>query len=92
VSKGDTKLSFRVFGSMSIEGCGDGVMCSFRAFRRKKTGAEEPYDVKLQLCRWQVRSFIEEVAKMHVRDRERLANEARRIEREINAIKEPVTT
>jgi hypothetical protein len=64
---------------------------TIRAHRKKTTGDYEFFEIDLAVGRWSVQQLARQIASMHVRDRERLAREMARIEREVAAIKEPET-
>lgn len=85
----ETKLALNSLGHLMLEGTGDGLMLTMRAFRKQKTGNYEHYTLAIELPRFLIKSLAQQIASMHVRDRERLEAEAARIEREINAISEP---
>jgi len=70
----------------SIEGCGDEVKFKVRGHRKNAAGNYEHYTLELTACRHSVRMILAELRKMHVRDRERLAREATRIEREVREL------
>lgn len=70
----------------SIEGCGDELVFNVNAWRENKHGRYEGYTLEFRTGRCAVRTILGELRKMHLRDRERLAQEARRIEREIKEL------
>lgn len=75
-----------VFNLDGIEGTGDSVVVVVSAERRTKAGTPERHNLRLKICRFGVMQFLRELAKMHVRDRDRLIAEKLRIEHEINAL------
>lgn len=70
----------------SIEGCGDALVFKVNAWRENKAGKHESYALELKACRYSARILLRELRKMHVRDRERIASEQARIDREIREL------
>lgn len=78
-------------GNIEVAGEGDGVRLKLSAHRKKKNGDYEFFEMDIELGRWVVQRLARQIATMHVRDRERLTRETARIEKEIDAIKQPET-
>lgn len=72
----------------SIEGCGDELVFRVNAWRENKTGRYEGYVFEFRTGRCAVRAILSELRKMHLRDRARLAAEAKLIEREVRQLTE----
>lgn len=70
-----------------IIGSGDELKLTVRAIRQKRTGRYESYEITLQMDRFNVRRFLEQVRLLHVRDRERMTREAERIESELSSVR-----
>lgn len=85
----ERKLALVTASRITLEGDGDDLKLKVRAHRKKKTGDYEFYSIELAIGRWTVQQLARQIATMHERDRARLAKEAARIEREIEAIKQP---
>lgn len=78
-------------GRIEIEGCGDELTLKARTHRVNKVGNYELYDLELSVDRYVIQYLARQIATMHERDRQRLANELARIQREVDAIKQPDT-
>jgi hypothetical protein len=61
---------------------------TFRAELERRRAREVPVEVTVQLTRPNIACLLGQIAKMHKRDRARLAEEARRISREIATLEE----
>jgi hypothetical protein len=85
------KLSLVTGSRIVLEGEGDDLHIKLRAHRKKRTGDYEFFEIDLSVGRWLVQQLGRQIATMHARDRERLAREAARIDREIQAIQQPET-
>lgn len=72
-----------------LEGCGDELVLVMQAERRTRAGTPEQYKLRLKIYRCGVRELLQQFAKMHVRDRERIAQEAQRIEDERHILVRP---
>lgn len=70
----------------TIEGSGGEITFNVNGHRALKSGRVERYQIVFQACRFSVAQLQREIRKMHIRDRERLAMEAKRIEREIREL------
>lgn len=70
----------------AIEGCGDELVFKLHGWRTTKAGTLVNYQLELKGCRHSVRQLLEELRKMHLRDRERLHREEARIVREVNSL------
>jgi hypothetical protein len=65
-----------------LTGSGGEITWKVRGWRTTKTGRHVSYDLELTGCRHSIRQMLAEIRKMHLRDRERLAQEQARIVRE----------
>lgn len=79
------KLSLRP-SLESIEGCGEELVFKVNAWRENGRGRYEGYVFEFRTGRCAVGTILRELRKMHLRDRERLAAEARLIDREIRTL------
>ncbi len=70
-----------------VDGCGDELTFKVRGHRTTKGGTTEFYELTLCVCRYSVLHLQRALRDMHKRDRARLENEQRRIEREITELK-----
>lgn len=71
---------------VEVTGCGDGVTFKVNPWRTTKGGTHERYLLEISVCRNSVRTILGELRKMHMRDRDRLAREQARIDREIRQL------
>lgn len=85
----DKKLQLTTGRRMEIEGCGDDLVLSVRGYRINKLKKYEQYDIELKVNRWTIQQLARQIATMHERDRQRLARETARIQKEIDAIQQP---
>jgi predicted nuclease of restriction endonuclease-like (RecB) superfamily len=87
----EKKLHLTTGRRFEIKGEGDSLKIVVRAFRVNKAKRYEVYEIELDVGRWTIQQFARQIATMHERDRERLRRETARIERELEAIKQPET-
>lgn len=80
------KLRLRSAIFDGVNGEGNDLSFVFRASRRTKAGTDEFYNITVEGCRGTVRRILEELRKMHERDRERLKREQDRIAIEANVL------
>ncbi len=71
---------------LKLEGTGWDLELKFTATLERRRAAEERVEIAVKLSRPNIRCLLESIAGMHVRDRERLASEAARIEKEIKSL------
>jgi hypothetical protein len=89
----DTRRKVKLVCSTNIDmrGDGDQVQLAFSAHRKKASGGYEFFEIELDVGRYVIQRLARQIATMHERDRARLAREMARIEKEIDAIKQPET-
>lgn len=83
------KLALICGTNIDIVGEGSELKVTLTAHRKKKSGSYDFYAIELDVDRYAVKRLAQQIATMHVRDRKRLENELARIEREVEAIKQP---
>lgn len=83
------KRTLDVFNLESIEGSGDKLVVVLQAERTTAAGTPERYELRLGICRFGVRDFLNQLAAMHVRDRKRINEELARIAAECQVLKVP---
>jgi hypothetical protein len=83
VSTIERKLEADLQTTIELVGAGESVTMQFNTWRMKESGNYERTAVKVKMSRWAISRLIDEVRKLHIRDRERLANEQARIVREV---------
>lgn len=69
--------------NIELVGEGERITMQFNTWRQKKSGAYERTVVKVKMSRWAISRLLDQVRQLHIRDRERLANEQARIVREV---------
>ena len=77
------KLEADLQTSITLVGAGESISMEFSAWRTKESGNYERTAVKVKISRWAISRLIDELRKLHIRDRARLASEQARIEREV---------
>lgn len=80
------KLEADLQTAIEIVGAGETVTMQFNTWRQKGSGNYERTAVKLKMGRWAISRLIDEIRRMHIRDKERLTNERQRIDREVARI------
>jgi len=79
----ERKLEADLQTNIEFVGAGESITMQFNTWRQKETGNYERTVVKVKLGRWAISRLIDQLRQLHIRDRDRLANEAARIEREV---------
>ena len=79
----ERKLEADLQTNITLEGCGENVTMVFNTWRTKESGNYERTAVKVKMSRWAISRLLDQVRQLHIRDRDRLKNEANRIEREV---------
>lgn len=81
------------YQARSVELTGEGERLSFtvQAHRTLKSGRVESVEIELSACRYAARALLDELRKMHARDRDRIRQELDRIDREIGVFKGTAT-
>lgn len=79
----ERKLEADLQTNIELVGAGETVTMQFNTWRTKESGNYERTVVKVKMSRWAISRLMDQVRQLHIRDRQRLANEAARIEREI---------
>lgn len=78
------------YGDVTIGGAGEEVELVIPVTRKRpRAGGYEHTKLRVTMHRYFIRKLLMEVGHMHIRDRKRLEDEARRIEREIRGLQEP---
>lgn len=72
-----------------IAGSGGDLTFNLTAHRTTKAGTYECYTLEIRVCRYGVHRLLEELKAMHVRDRDRIRDEQKRIAREENFLVVP---
>jgi hypothetical protein len=80
------KLELAALDLRTLEGEGESVAFNFVAERVTKGGTPERYEIRLKVCRYSITVLLQQVGKMHARDRLRILEEGRRIDREKNIL------
>ena len=90
----DTRRKVKLVCSSNIDIRGEGaeVQIDLKAHRKKANGSYEFFEIELDVGRYVIQRLARQIATMHERDRARLSRELGRIEKEIEAIKQPETT
>jgi hypothetical protein len=79
----DRKLEADLQTNIDLVGQGETVTMQFQTWRQKESGNYERTAVKVKLSRWAISRLIDELRRLHIRDRKRLEDEAARINREV---------
>lgn len=82
----EKKLEADLQTNIELVGAGESVVMQFNTWRQKESGNYERTVVKVKMGRWSISRLIDQLRKLHIRDRERLANEQDRIEREVKRL------
>jgi hypothetical protein len=82
----ERKLEADLQTNIELVGAGETVVMQFNTWRQKESGNYEKTVVKVKLHRYAISRLIDELRRLHIRDRERLANEQARIEREVTRL------
>ena len=77
----DIKLKLDAYLN-GVTGQGEELTFQVDAWRTTKAGTHESYKLELKVCRFGVTRILQELQKMHARDRERLQRELERIRKE----------
>ncbi len=80
------KRSLSANALVEVSGCGDRIVFKLTASRTTKGGTYEHYSLEIESCRHTVTQLLSAIRKMHQRDRDRLAREQARIDREIREL------
>jgi hypothetical protein len=79
----ERKLEADLQTNIELVGAGESITMQFNTWRTKESGNYERTVVKVKMSRWAIARLMDEVRRLHIRDRDRLKNETARIEREV---------